>query len=139
MQGSFHHEVRSCAESKISRRDEDVEVCGCYCEVVARFYERGMRFMHMENVGGGPRRYCQDIDVVCSDAKPEYEEVMQDGFLSLGMPILAEIFPTTEIRACKYSSSGHSKKSNCYKTSIHIVHNVITGSFNAYCNGIIYA
>ena len=41
-----------------------------YCEVVSRFFGRGTPLMHMESVGAGPRKYCEDIDVLCSTGAP---------------------------------------------------------------------
>ena len=37
-----------------------------YCEVVARFCQRGTYLMHMESLRTGPRKYFEDTDILCA-------------------------------------------------------------------------
>ena len=71
----------------------------------------------MEVDGTGSRVYCEDMDVLFTDPRPELELVLSDDFLSLRMALMESIFPDLELlRLPIYRSSGHSKKYGHWKT-----------------------
>ena len=63
----------------------------------------------MKLIGTGSRKYCEGTDIT-------------RGFVpSLKFRLLAIVYQDLEDTAYVYDSSGHNKKNNMYKISIHIV------------------
>ena len=51
--------------------------------------------------------------------------ILEDEFISVRLALLAMVYPDVELCAYIYSSSGHVRKYNTYKISVHIVYNIV--------------
>ena len=51
--------------------------------------------------------------------------ILEDEFISVRLALLAMVYPDVELCAYIYSSSGHARKYNTYKISVHIVYNIV--------------
>jgi len=92
-----------------------------YSEAVAYFYQQGEPVMQMEVLGRGPRKYCEDVDLLCQKGPPCVEDLLGVEFLTMLMALTASIFPDVDPRLHVFRSSGMSHKYKCHKISLHFV------------------